>query len=124
MERYVQAWLERRQGRRRLARYKAAGGMQNTAVSLKAAERSAAIAREVNSSFLQDTGAARTKREEVQGVCRAAKHPQGIAGISMPSKGRRRNAFCCNGSAHYLPTTNERDRFPLIKTFEFGVHLI
>ena len=45
---------------------------------------------EANGSSQQNTGAARTKREELQAACQTAKHPQGIAGISILSKRRER----------------------------------
>jgi hypothetical protein len=58
------------------------------------------------------------QREELQ------RTRQGIAGISMPQRRHKRNAFGCNGSAHCLPTTNEGDRFPFVLLLYFYIRFV
>jgi hypothetical protein len=63
-------------------------------------------------SGLRDMVAARTKREELQGVCRAAKTPGGVAVIRTHDSDISGVRLTATARRTSLPTTNERDLFP------------
>ena len=63
----------------------------------------------MNEVVVQDIGAVRTKKVELQGVCQTAIAPERHCRYKYLSLRRIAPFFSCNGLAYPLPTLLERD---------------